>query len=334
MCKTNPKQLHKFTRSLCAVLSVILLGAAVLTTPAAAEDIAIETTAPVAETTAPVAQTTIPVAETTVPVAETTAPVAETTVPVAETTAPVAETTAPVAETTVPVAETTVPVAQTTAATTGNTPADPSTVNVDGQVQEVYQYVVTIEFGSFSFYYDWGQWNVDKIAYEANSTDPAADTELNAPGWYGFDGTANRIGVSYVSRAQNPPALDVTLTFAPYIEKDTQDNEISRIDGSGLVIDLYDNAEFNGDPLRTLNADNGFEAALTFTAAAPSDDEETKVIAYYLSVSGEPYRFVGDATESTPVKSSTPIPLGALTVRVEFDTPPAAAAATPAAPAT
>lgn len=331
MCKTNPKQLHKFTRSLCAVLSVILLGAAVLTTPAAAEDIAIETTAPVAETTVPVAapaaetaaQTTIPVAETTVPVAETTAPVAA---PVAET---AAQTTAATTGNTP--AET---AAQTTAATTGNTPADPSTVNVDGQVQAIYQYVVTIEFGSFSFYYDWGQWNVDKIAYEANSTDPAADTELNAPGWYGFDGTANRIGVSYVSRAQNPPELDVTLNFAPYIEQDTQDNEISRIDGSGLVIDLYDNAEFNGDPIRTLNDANGFEAALTFTAAAPADDEETKVIAYYLSVSGEPYHFVGDATESTPVKSSTPIPLGALTVRVEFDTPPAAAAATPAAPAT
>lgn len=60
-----------------------------------------------------------------------------------------------------------------------------------------YVYAVEIEFGSFGFYYDYGTWNEDSFSYEASlsSSNPAAGTDKNEPGWYGFDGITNRIKI-------------------------------------------------------------------------------------------------------------------------------------------
>ena len=59
------------------------------------------------------------------------------------------------------------------------------------------RYSLTVEFGSLSFYYDHGVWDPNLMNYVATTTDETAakGTVNGYPGWYGFDGTANKIKV-------------------------------------------------------------------------------------------------------------------------------------------
>lgn len=82
-----------------------------------------------------------------------------------------------------------------------------------------FVYAVDIEYGSMSFYYDYGIWNVNTMRYEASATsdNPAEGTPDGFPGWYGFDNTANRIAV--INR--NPDlSITVQLTYRPLTESD------------------------------------------------------------------------------------------------------------------
>ena len=103
--------------------------------------------------------------------------------------------------------------------------------------QKNYRYAVTIEFGSMTFYYDYGRWDVNEMCYKAgtSSQNPAAGTVQGYPGWYGFDGIANRIGVQFTDSENNAQArLSVTLGYGVI------DSSVDTTDAmSNISMDFY-----------------------------------------------------------------------------------------------
>ena len=105
---------------------------------------------------------------------------------------------------------------------------------------KIYKYMINIEYGTLSFYYDWGIWDTDYCMYtaEKSSFGPSKETQENtaqlrnnlqgqlqnvteenlpkAPGWYGFDGTANKISITNLSGG----SADVYVRFDYNYETD------------------------------------------------------------------------------------------------------------------
>lgn len=101
-----------------------------------------------------------------------------------------------------------------------------------------YRYAVTIEFGSMTFYYDYGRWDVNEMCYKAgtSSQSPAAGTVQGYPGWYGFDGIANRIGVQFTDSENNAQAsLSVTLGYEVIIDSSVDTTDAM----SNISMDFY-----------------------------------------------------------------------------------------------
>jgi cell division septation protein DedD len=254
-----------------------------------------------------------------------------------ETSAPIepavpAETTVTV-ETTAAPAETTAAPAETTA-----TPAAPESAPliVDGRAVIPYQYLVTIEFGSFLFYYDWGEWDVDELAYtkDGASSYPAAKTVDGGPGWYGFDGITNRIGIYYQApnEGENAPKLDVTLSFTP-----AKSGDAPVFDGN-TAIEIYDDIANGGEKVKTytncvaeLSATNTDPWTASLPEITASVDGAT-VNEFYLCLSGEPRLALVTAdpvpAETTPVETVAADPTPAETTVAET-TPVETAAADP-----
>ena len=84
--------------------------------------------------------------------------------------------------------------------------------NNDPPVNDVYS--LTVEFGSLSFYYDHGVWDPNVMNYVASSNDTTAATDTIAgyPGWYGFDGTANKIKVTNTSNEDM--TINLSLSYS------------------------------------------------------------------------------------------------------------------------
>ena len=189
---------------------------------------------------------------------------------------------------------------------------------VEGRaVDEPYQYLVTIEFGSFQFWYDWGEWDVDKLAYtkDASSKDPAADTVDGGPGWYGFDGVTNRIGVTYqtVEDVKNAPKLKLTLTFQPATV--TEDSVVRRVFGDSTMIQVYATNTFaQEDFLTELRSENNWKASLNSIPAV--DPTSTEVHEYFLSLTGAPQN--ADANNS-PFRSANAVSLGLFCISIALD---------------
>lgn len=167
-----------------------------------------------------------------------------------------------------------------------------------GAKATTYKYAVTIEFGSMTFCYDYGTWDVNEMRYKASAANqnPASGTEAGYPGWYGFDGSANRISVKYSN--ENPDdnetqsrRLSVTLAYRA-------------LDASeGTVVDGV-NMEFYSDAALT----NPFSSSFTVPHTNPEDDTAVTVI--YTSLRGEP-------TEGgNQYRSDSFVPIGMLTIRV------------------
>ena len=184
-----------------------------------------------------------------------------------------------------------------------------------------YRYVVNVEFGSMSFYYDWGRWNTETLSYTCDSTSraPAASTGEGAPGWYGFDGAANRIGINYrrIGNEAGTEYLKVSMQF----KFATDDFGNARFANDHMVFSLYDTADFNGTQAQ-MSLYNGYSAALVLSPAVddvstPTIDEAELMQDYYLSIEGAPYH-----ADTSPYKNSTPTSLGLLTIRIEFTSQP------------
>ena len=127
-----------------------------------------------------------------------------------------------------------------------------------------YNYSVEIYFGSLSFYYDYGIWDVNSLTYVSNtsSKNPAKDTMDGSPGWYGFDGVANKISVQYAGYEDTK--IEVTISYA----------NTGNI--SGVVMQGYEAGDFT---TRIGNTDNQY----TFDVVHLEDIVDT-----YLSFKGKP----------------------------------------------
>ena len=268
-----------------------------------------ETTIATEETTIATEETTIPTEETTVATEETTIATEESTTETEETTTATEETTAATEEATTATEETTVATEETTTATEETTTAPPPISFFDTQ-PTAYVYNVTVEFGYFSFYYDFGVWDVTSFTYRASdsSNNPGATTTLGEPGWYGFDGVNNRIYVKNDS-IQGTQDVLVTITFdsdkdedgEPFPVQNVEMNLYAREDDMNLFTEsgetwsvpnlvYYDN---NGDVkispqtvrLRKIEAEEGGKYLLLL----PSGNDRMRERTVYISLSGEPH---------------------------------------------
>lgn len=177
-------------------------------------------------------------------------------------------------------------------------PVVPIYAEAETVVSEGYKYAVTIEFGSMTFCYDYGRWDVNEMRYRVDdaSQNPASGTVQGYPGWYGFDGIANRISVKYSNENEDDGAmqnrrLSVTLDYQPLFG--TALEEVS-----GITVEFY--------------SDSGLtvpqERSFTITHTALEDVDAKTVI--YTSLYGEP------RANGNKYLSDSFSPVGVLTIRM------------------
>ena len=168
-----------------------------------------------------------------------------------------------------------------------------------------YKYAVTIEFGSMTFCYDYGKWDVNEMRYKSGegSQNPAHETTEGYPGCYGFDGTANRISVKYSNQneADDPTQnrkLSVTLEY--------RNNQTD--DGGNVITGIE--MDFYSDVALTVPFNRNFIVPHT----SPEDDNAKTVI--YASLKGAPLEYNPTTHSWEKYGSDTFAPVGMLTIRV------------------
>ena len=161
--------------------------------------------------------------------------------------------------------------------------ADDPSSSVDPDTHETYVYSITIEFGSFDFYYDYGVWDSANLQYKANeaSKNPAKDTQNTFPGWYGFDGTANKISVHNYSLDGNTVKVNIDYTDVP-LAGDTTDNVSFPLKKGAVTMTCYDDAAFTTMSSGAITNGCSFTMAGLDSSATPTSKE------IYLSFSGRP----------------------------------------------
>ena len=166
--------------------------------------------------------------------------------------------------------------------------ADEPSSTVDPDTHEAYVYSITIEFGSFDFYYDYGVWDSANLKYKANdaSDHPAKDTVDTFPGWYGFDGTANKISVHNYSLTGNAIKVNIDYTDVP-LEGDTTDNVSFPLKKGAVTMTCYDDAAFTTMSPGAITNGCSFTMAGLDSSATPTSKE------IYLSFSGRPVKTDG-----------------------------------------
>ena len=321
-------QIWKITRSLCAVF--LAAGMTFASTPFAIH--ADETTE---ETTIASVTEEITTEETT---AETTTEetTAETTTEETTTEETTAETTTEETTTEETTAETTTEettTEETTAETTTETNFPISTFDVQ---PTAYVYNVTVEFGYFSFYYDFGIWDVTTFNYRASesSNNPGSTTTLGEPGWYGFDGVNNRIYIENNSPFGTKDLL-VTISFDDQFDEDgnafpVKNVEMSLYARAGDVNPLAQSGETWSVPNRVYYDEKGDvqikqETVYLQRIAADSDGNYSIYLSsgngmmrnreVYISLSGEPQV---KGSEDDPFFAATMTKLGFITVGISL----------------
>ena len=179
-------------------------------------------------------------------------------------------------------------------------PAFPVQAENGDSKAEGYKYAVTIEFGSMTFAYDYGKWDVNEMRYKAGtaSVNPANGTEKGYPGWYGFDGTANRISVKYSNENETDPPekkrkLAVTLSYRAPLSSTNE----RVVDGVSM--------EFYSDAALTVQL-----SSTTFTVPHTNPEDKDAKTVIYASLRGEPTENEGK------FQSDSFVPVGMLTIRV------------------
>jgi hypothetical protein len=160
--------------------------------------------------------------------------------------------------------------------------ADEPSSSVDPDTNETYVYSITIEFGSFDFYYDYGVWDSASLQYKANeaSKNPAKDTQNTFPGWYGFDGTANKITIEN-SSSNGDVKVKLEYTDVP-LANDTTDNVSFPLKPGTVTMTCYDDAAFTTMSPGAITNGCSFTMAGLDSSATPTSKE------IYLSFSGRP----------------------------------------------
>ena len=146
--------------------------------------------------------------------------------------------------------------------------------------------------------YDYGKWDVNEMRYKTDdaSKNPANGTESGYPGWYGFDGTANRISVKYSNENETDTPtqnrkLAVTLDY-----RTLSSAEGRVVDGVAM--------SFYSDTALTVP----FSPSFTVPHTDPEDENAKTVI--YTSLCGEPTENGGKYL------SDSVVPVGMLTICV------------------
>ncbi len=176
-----------------------------------------------------------------------------------------------------------------------------ATKNDDG-----YRYAVTIEFGSMAFCYDYGKWDVNELRYKANasSVNPAHDTTAGFPGWYGFDGTANRISVKYSNQNEKDGPTQKNRKLAVTLEYRNNQTDDGGKHITGVEMKFYSDAAL------TVPFDREFSVLHT-----PPEDLNAKTV-IYTSLKGIPLEYNPTIYGWEKYKSDTFAPIGMLTIRV------------------
>ena len=221
----------------------------------------------------------------------------------------------------------------TTEETTAETNSPISTFDIQ---QTSYVYNVTVEFGYFSFYYDFGIWDVTTFEYRASdsSNNPGANTTLHEPGWYGFDGVNNRIYIENNSPFGTQDLL-ITISFDDTLDEDgevfpVKNVEMSLYAHADDVNPLVESGETWSVPNRVYYDENGdvqiaSETVYLQRIAADSDGNYSIYLSsgngavrsreVYISLSGEPQ--VKDSVDD-PFFAATMTKLGFITVGISL----------------
>lgn len=155
---------------------------------------------------------------------------------------------------------------------------------------EVDVYAIDIEFGNLSFYYDYGVWNPNTMRYEAaaSSTAPADGTAAGFPGWYGFDGIANRIAVKNSSTGGQ--SVTVSLTYRSLTEGELPEAGVThtgQVTGVSMTVSGWDS---------------------TSRTVVPASKED---VIGYIHLHGEPQ------TSGGTYDSNIMAPIGMLVIKIE-----------------
>ena len=153
-------------------------------------------------------------------------------------------------------------------------------------------YALDIEFGSLTFTYDYGVWDVNDMRYEAASTskNPAEGTVAGYPGWYGFDGTSNKIKITNNSTFGDH-SITVSLTYREFNDSEVSSG-LSKVTGVQMTL--------NGTGWNYVSANN-------FTTTVEAGHSQECLI----QLSGEP------AVDTGKYSSEFMQPVGMLTLRID-----------------
>ena len=172
-------------------------------------------------------------------------------------------------------------------------PFVPSASAVDG-VDPGDVYAVDIEYGNMAFYYDYGIWNVNTMRYEAAATsdDPAAGTPNGMPGWYGFDGTANRVAVINRSAGKS---ITVELSY-----RSLTSSELSKAEAPAIVTGVE----------MTVTGANWSNNTITVPAGLTDGEGNPTAVAGFVQLSGKP------TVNGADYESSQMLPIGMFTLTI------------------
>ena len=233
-------QIGKITRSLCAVFLAVGLTFAAVPFATYAEEMTTEETTTEETTTEETTTEETTTEETTTEEATTEETTTEETTTEETTTEETTTEETATEETTTE--ETTTEETTTEETTTEETTTEETTVpsiSFMGELSETYVYNVTVEFGYFSFYYDFGIWDVTTFEYRASESSnyPGANTTLGEPGWYGFDGVNNRIYIK-----NNSPIGEQDLLITLFFDHGADDDGVE-FPVEGVEMSLYVKAD-------------------------------------------------------------------------------------------
>ena len=145
------------------------------------------------------------------------------------------------------------------------------------EITETKRYTIDLAWGSLSFIYDRGTWDTNKLEYcsQESSLFPANGTINGKPGWYGFNGEANKITI-YNSSENDPITANVRVSKEV---KDTEGNDIEN------QPTYTDNLEYSIYKDNSWNCFEGYEQGNNnnITNVIPAQEN----VSYYISINGE-----------------------------------------------
>ena len=120
-------------------------------------------------------------------------------------------------------------------------------------------------------------WNTNKLEYcsDESSLFPANGTTKGKPGWYGFNGEANKITIYNASETDN-------ITANVSVSKEIKDTEGNEIDTQPIYVNNLDYSIYKDNKW---NCFEGYEEGNNFAITKVIPAKEN--LSYYISISGK-----------------------------------------------